>query len=322
MNPPEPTPLVSICIPAFNAARWLPSTLESVLAQTYPNLEIIVIDDGSTDDTPSIAQGFAARGVRAVSQRNAGAAAARNHALRLAHGDYIKFLDADDLISPEMIERQVTVLADRPDYIAQSEWARFVIDPGEALFVPYPGWHDSDDPLTWLCETWEDTQPMYQCGMFLIPRSVLERVGGWDERLSLIDDFEFFTRIILESKGIVHTPEARLYYRSRLPGSLSAQGSRQAWESAHLSTMLSVHRVLAREDTAKTRRLAANMLQKLIYSFYPKHADLQRSIEEHIHHLGGSDLAPDGGPWFRTLASFVGWRFAARIRYQLGRRPR
>ncbi len=315
-------PLVSICIPCYNAAPWLGAALDSILAQSYGNIELIAVNDGSIDATADILASYEKKCARVIQQHNRGQSAAANVALAASRGEYVKFFDADDLLSHDAVALQVAALEQRPRHLACGIWGRFLTTPNEAQFTPHPGWHTSDNPIEWLCETWRDTEPMYQCGLWLIPRCLLDTAGGWDERLSLINDFEFFTRLVLTSAGIVHTPEARVYYRSGLPGSLSAQKSRQAWESAHLSTVLSVRRLLAREDTAQTRRLAANMLQKLLYSFYPEHADLRRSIEAYIRHLGGSDRTPDGGPWFRKLASFVGWRFAARMRYQLGRRPR
>lgn len=318
------TPLVSIVIPCYNAARCLPAALDSVLAQSHSLLEIIAVDDGSTDGTPGILNRYASthpKIFRILETQGRGAAAARNRGFAASSGDFIKFLDADDLISPNMVAQQVAALIGRQGYIAHGEWARFLIDPNEAVFAPHPGWHDSDNPVQWICETWEDTEPMYQCGMFLIPRSILEKAHLWDERLSLIDDFEFFTRLVLASDGIVHTPAAKLYYRSNQPGSLSAQKSRQAWESAVLSTRLAVDHLLATEDTLETRRLSANMLQKLLYSFYPEHADLRSQLVARIAALGGSDLTPGGGAGFQKLARFTGWRFAARVRYLVGRRP-
>ncbi len=314
-------PLVSLIIPCRNAETWLVATLESVLAQTWSHREIIVVNDGSRDDSLAVAQRFTSRGVTVVDLPNRGASAARNHGLRLARGELIKFLDADDLLAPESLSVQVAALAGRSDRLAFGPWARFHDDPAQAVFTPHPGWHDSAG-AAWIKETWRDTEPMYQCGMFLIPRPLLERCGGWNEQLSLIDDFEFFTRLVLGSAGLVFTPEARLYYRSGLPGSLSDHKSRRAWESAVLSTRLAADELIAAEDTAETRRLSANMLQKLVYSFYPEHADLRNQLETQIARLGGSDLPPGGGTGFRTLARLTGWRFAARLRYRLGRRPR
>lgn len=316
----SPDHLVSIIIPAFNAGRWLAESVESALAQTWPTKEVIIVDDGSTDQSLAVAQGFENRGVHVVAQPNRGAAAARNHGFSLSRGAFVLFLDADDLLSPDAIAAQHAALARRPNGIALGTWSRFRQSPAEAVFSPRPGWHDSES-VDWIKETWRDTEPMYQCGLFLIPRALVTSAGGWDERLSLIDDFEFFTRVVLAADGIVFAPEARLYYRSSLPGSLSKRTTRRAWESAVLSTNLAVDHLLAREDSDETRRLSANMLQGLIYSLYPAHADLRAELSQRISQLGGADLPPPGGPKFQQLARLTGWRFAAHVRHLLGRHP-
>src|SRR6266436_10021329 len=99
--------LVSILIPAYNAEPWIADTVRSALAQTWPRKEIIVVDDGSRDETLSIAQQFASKTVSIVAQENRGAAAARNKALELCQGDYIQWLDADDLLAPDKVARQM-----------------------------------------------------------------------------------------------------------------------------------------------------------------------------------------------------------------------
>ena len=100
-------PLVSILIPAYNAERWIAETVQSAIAQTWPRKEIVIVDDGSTDQTFSIARTFASKEVRVVSKENHGAAGARNYALSLSQGDYIQWLDADDLLSPEKVAKQM-----------------------------------------------------------------------------------------------------------------------------------------------------------------------------------------------------------------------
>ncbi len=103
-------PLVSILIPAYNSQEWLADTLESAIAQTWPRKEIIVVDDGSRDHTAEVARRFTSKEVAVVTTKNQGAAAARNHAMRLSQGDYIQWLDADDLLAPEKVERQIAAL--------------------------------------------------------------------------------------------------------------------------------------------------------------------------------------------------------------------
>ena len=109
-------PLVSVVIPAYNAAATLAATLDSVLAQTYPHIEIVVVDDGSRDDTAGVLARYAPR-VRAIRQANGGLAAARNAGLSAATGEFIALLDADDLCEPERIGAQVTFMASRPDVV-------------------------------------------------------------------------------------------------------------------------------------------------------------------------------------------------------------
>ena len=102
-------PLVSILIPAFNAEQYIADSIRSAMAQTCPRKEIIVVDDGSTDNTLAIARQFETDGVRVVAQDNQGAAAARNRLFSLSKGDYLQWLDADDLLAPDNIARQMEV---------------------------------------------------------------------------------------------------------------------------------------------------------------------------------------------------------------------
>ena len=304
-------PLVSVLIPCFNAERFVGAALESVLAQTYAPIEVIVVDDGSSDGSAAVLAAFCARGVTVIHQDNAGQCAAANRALAEARGAYIKFFDADDLLDPEMIARQVHAIDGRSDAIALGEWARFRSDPAEAVFSPLPMYRDAK-PVDWLVSEWTGGAPMMQCAMFLIPRAIVQKTGGWDERLSLINDFEFFARVLCAAGELRFAPGARLYYRS-VPGSLSAQASPAAAASAALSLALGTDHLLAAEHSPRTRRAAANMLQTFDYTFYPAYAGWCRDLAARIAELGGSDLAPDGPPGFHKLRRWIGWRAARRV---------
>lgn len=312
------SPLVSILIPCFNAERWLAPALESALDQTWPRCEVILVDDGSTDASLSIARRFESRGLRIATQANRGQCAACNHALSLAQGDFIKFFDADDLFSPDMIALQVAALVNRPGCLAYSEWARFKSDPAEAVFTPRPGWRDAA-PVDWLVEIWAVAQPMMQCGQFLIPRALLDRTGGWDERLSLINDFEFFTRLTLASAGIVFTPGARLFYRSGLAGSLSRTRSARAWESAFLSSILATDYLIAAENSTRTRQAVAAILQQLVFDIYPSQPALVAELEARIAKFGGTTLRPKGGKSFLLASRLIGWKPARRLQVLVGK---
>jgi len=309
-------PLVSICMSAYNVEAHVAEALDSALAQTWPELEIIIVNDGSTDETGTIIDRYAEvhDQVTAVHQENQGHSVGMNRAYAESSGELIKYFDADDLISAEMVEKQVERLDGSRTHVASGEWARFYDDPSEATFDPEPVWRDMD-PVDWLVTTWTDRWPMQQCALWLIPREILERSGGWDERLSLINDFELFTRVLVHSEGVRFTPGARVYYRSGQGRTLSARRDREAVESELDSIRLATQHLLDREDTPRTRLASANRLQEFVYAWYPLHMDLCIEAEKRIESLGGSDIQPPGPPGFQVLRRVVGWRMARRIEH-------
>ncbi|NBB23592.1 glycosyltransferase [Porphyrobacter sp. SLTP] len=302
-------PLVSVLIPCFNAERFVAAALDSVLAQTYHPIEIIVVNDGSTDGTGAILERYRSRGVVAIDHINAGAATARNLAFKHSRGQYILYFDADDVINSFHIEALHAVLPRSSNYIAMSQWDRFRDEPTKAVFPPRQTYMNLPGP-DWLALDWISGEPMTQSGMFLIPRSLIKEVGGWNESLSLFDDFEFFARIIARSDGVRFAKDARLFYRSGLSGSLSGRKSRPAMESACRSLLLGTSYLLAIENSLKARRACANILQAFHYNFYPHFYDLRSEILSRVAELGGSDLKPSGPPGFHKLRRLVGWQMA------------
>lgn len=195
MNPGS----VSCVIPVFNGARWLRDTLDGILEQTHQPLELILVDDGSTDDTPKVAAGYGDR-IRYVRQTNAGPAAARNRGISEAAGDLIAFGDADDRWHPERLARQAGRLRERPDVDAclcwiEDFWIEELVRDAAAL------------------EHGPRTRAGYvtQCG--LVRRSALDRVGPFNERLRYRFGPEW--QIRARDRGIVFDliPEALVFRR-------------------------------------------------------------------------------------------------------------
>jgi glycosyltransferase involved in cell wall biosynthesis len=307
--------VVSILIPARNAGPWIRETLESALAQTWPRTEIIVADDDSTDDTAAIVDGLAARGVRRVRSARRGAAAARNTAFAQARGDWIQFLDADDLLAPDKLARQ---LAGAPpaECALAGDWSRFVRTIADADFPPERLCRDAR-PVDWLVDKLAHHAMMHPAA-WLIARPLAVRAGRWDETLSLDDDGEYFSRVVLASAGVRHCPGARSYYRSRQPGTLSQSRSARAWDSAFRSLESTADRLRAVEDSPRTRAACATAYQRFIYEAYPWAPARRRAAAARVAALGGSTLAPAGGPKFQWAARLLGWRLATRLR-RLGR---
>ena len=304
-------PKVSICIPCHNAGDYLEATLDSLLAQTYDNIEIIVTNDGSTDQSKDILDRYP--DLIVINERCGSAAKSRNRALREASGDYVKFFDADDLLSPEMVERQVARLDGTTNCIASSEWGRFYDDDLLTYQAnPEEVWRDMKG-ADWLVEACVKARPMMQAGMFLIPKTILDETGGWDEELTLLDDFEFYARLISHCDEILFVPDTILYYRSGLAGSLSQRSDRKGAESGYLSFSRGVDHFLAKRDDAEAKKSAAAMLQDFIYTFYPAHPDLLAKATARVSELGGTTHEPDGPPKFQKLRKLIGWKLARRI---------
>jgi glycosyltransferase involved in cell wall biosynthesis len=183
---------VSVVIPTYNCAPRLMRALQSVAAQTYPHIEIVIVDDGSTDDTTDrVAEWTAKSGatVRYVRQANAGPAAARNHGMRLASGDTIAFLDADDEWRPTKLEKQMPLLKGNVGLVYCTN--AFVDSRGMPLanYVRCVELHRGDILLSLFCDFFLLTSAV------VISRSAYQTVGEFDERLAVGEDYEFFLRL-------------------------------------------------------------------------------------------------------------------------------
>lgn len=202
--------LTSVVVPCYNARPFIAETLESVLAQTYPAVEIVVVDDASTDGSWEIVQGFGDRVTAVRLAKNQGGSHARNGGASLARGDFLMFLDADDLIAPDTIAHLVRAVRDRPESLAICRWQRLKIIAGEWVKVPtevafpVPG----ADPLRgWLEGSW-----VPPCAV-LWRRDVYDRTGGWDESLTYNDDGDLMMRGFMQGVQLVAADGGEAWYR-------------------------------------------------------------------------------------------------------------
>jgi glycosyltransferase involved in cell wall biosynthesis len=314
------TPLVSILIPAHNAAPWIRDTVGSALAQSWPATEVIVVDDGSTDATRDIVQSLRSPAVRLIAQKRRGPSAAQNEAFRHAQGEFIQRLDADDVLGRDKVAIQMARLQDDPDAIAAGQWARFYARPDEAVFTTSRITEDVA-PAEWLVRECQGGGPMLQPGIWLTSRRVMESAGPWDERLTLNNDFEYGVRLLLAARRVLYTPGAHLYYRSGNSASLGSLRSPEGWRSAYLSFELGVNALLAVDGSAPARRAAADLFQVLAFSAYLEHAQVVAACERRVRELGGSEVRMGGGRLFRALERTLGWKPAKRVQrtaYRLG----
>jgi glycosyltransferase involved in cell wall biosynthesis len=300
--------LVSIIIPVYNAETYLEQSIWSALEQTYENIEIIVVNDGSTDGSLSILEGIDNPRLEVHSQSNQGQSAALNAGIELAHGDYIKFFDADDILHPGHIESQLEVLGGRNDSVASCRWEYFQENIESVTFHEEVSYKDYDDPIQWIYDSLVKDQGMMGAWMWMIPKPVLDKAGRWDDRLSLNNDFDFSVRVLLASSSVKFARDARLYYRKGVQGALSGSQGRTAMESAYLTTKLGTESLLQREDSPRIRQLCADRFQQWLFKFYSQHPDLASKAEAYISSLGGSCVRMQGGLLLRALMPLIGWK--------------
>ena len=210
-------PLISVVIPVYNSASYLGGAIRSVLDQTYSNVEIIVVDDGSTDGSGDVTSSFGNR-VRYVRQDNMGACAARNYGIRLAKGSYIAFLDADDLWLPEKLTEQSAVLEAKPKFGAVHCGTTRMNETGTQLSGNTSGLKQRVNGDVFV-EFFESNISVILTSTVLVRKSCFESIGMFDGSGAVVDDHDFFLRLAAHYP-IWFIAEALVRYRI-IPRSLS-----------------------------------------------------------------------------------------------------
>jgi glycosyltransferase involved in cell wall biosynthesis len=189
---------VSVIIPSFNYGRFLGAAIESVISQTWKNVEVIVIDDGSTDNTPEVAARYPT--IQYVRQQNQGRCASRNNGLLKATGEFVVFLDADDTLRPDALEAEVDLLKRHPQSMFVTGRAELVDSQGDSLDKLSPPCRDPSDPLgSILCENFI-RHPA--CVMFR--KTVFNSVAPFDSRWDPVEDFDLNFRILQHYPVVVY----------------------------------------------------------------------------------------------------------------------
>jgi glycosyltransferase involved in cell wall biosynthesis len=181
-------PLVSVVIPTFNRATWVREAIDSVLAQDYPQLEVIVVDDGSSDHTPEVVRGFGPA-LTFIRQSHAGVSAARNRGVAVSHGTLVAFLDSDDLWLPNKVAAQVALFLQQPQTqvcYTDEVWIRrgVRVNPRQ-IHQKHAGWIF--------------LQSLPRCiispSSVMMRRTLWDRLGGFDERLPACEDYDLWLRL-------------------------------------------------------------------------------------------------------------------------------
>lgn len=310
-------PLVSIVIPVYNKAAFVRETLDSALGQTYLNTELILINDGSTDDSLAILEEYQSKfpdKIILIDLGNGGVSKATNSGIKASSGDYIQFLDADDLISAEKIEKQIQLLSGKGrETVAICEWVNFKDDIYKYSRVPYGVFRDFGSGLDLLLRFWNH-QEMHQPAVYLTHRDLINKAGPWDETLTINQDGEFFTRVLLHADQVLFEPQGKVYYRTPGMTNVSQQKSYKAMTSLLESFQAYEKVVLIVEDSLRVRIALKKVYQKFIYDVFPQYSDLIDKTEDLMNNLGVKELTYIGGPKFQKISKLVGFKNAIRLK--------
>lgn len=308
------SPLVSILIPCRNAAPWLEACLDSAFAQTWPDKEIILVDDGSADGSAEIAARYLPRGLRLIQGPARNASSARNAALRAATGEWIQFLDADDVLAPDKVGLQMEAALAHPEAaLLSASWGAFRENPQDAVF--HPSLLDRDlSGVEYLQLHWE-TGAMRQPAAWLARRRLLDSIGPWDETLTLNDDGEYFARAALAAGSILHVGAAKAYHRQGHSGRLSSRRDPAALDSLFRSVAAATDALLKADGSERTRRACAHAWKCAAFELHPENTRRSQQAWQRSRELGGSNRPFPAGPAFEAASAVLGWRMAKRLRH-------
>jgi glycosyltransferase involved in cell wall biosynthesis len=305
---------VSVIISCYNSASFLEDSINSVLNQSFKELEIIIVNDGSTDDTDEKISQFLDSRIKYYKIPRSGQSEALNFGLSVSSGDYIKFFDSDDIMNITHIEDQLNAINESRTSIASCSWSRFYNNNlSDSVLRPESVWKDMES-FEWLKQSLSQKNDMMPGWLWLIPRNILEITKAWDNELTLNNDLVFSTKLLLNTLNVKFVNSAHIYYRSGNNISLSNRNDESSFKKALLATDIAVNLILAREDTVQTRLICANRYQKLVYQFYPKYPELLLEIKTKIYKLGGSNVNPQLGGKTKFISHIVGWENTFRIK--------
>lgn len=250
-------PRVSVIIPTYNCAAYLGRAIDSILSQTFDDYEIVIVDDGSTDDTTHVLDRYTSR-VRYHHQSNQGLSAARNAALALAMGDLIAYLDADDVWAPQKLERQVAYLdANRECGIVHSDFA--IIDEDDRILHHSYNAEKARPVPAGYCVLDLLRRCHIQVPTVVERRECLLRVGMFDGRLRVAQDYFHWMALAMAGYSVGYIPESLAMYRRRKGSLYGNQKALLEDMVLGFDTLLS-DKTLGRRFGAEARRIAQERL--------------------------------------------------------------
>ncbi len=296
--------LVSIIIPCYNTERWIAEAIDSALAQTYSPIEIIVIDDGSTDKSLEIIKSYSDRLIYQTGT-NHGQSVARNKGFQLSKGKYIQWLDADDYLLPDKIQIQVAHLEATQVDIVYGDWRHQYQETQPAKLGEIKISGKQEDILESLLSGWWATPAAY-----LVRREIVQQINGWDENLRAQDDPDLWIRAAIAGAKFSYQPGCHAIYRRYGEVTVSTK-NRKIWCDSY-TKVLKKSRKLLQENNQLTDKYK-QALAKLHFSLARNYFDLDRNLYQYHLNLAkelNPDFQPNESGLYNLYAKFLGFTLA------------
>ncbi len=309
------TPLISIIIPVYNSEKYIQRTIESCLGQTYQHIEIIIVNDGSKDNSEKIIETFQDSRVKYYKIPNQGPCYARNYGIAKASGELFQFLDADDILESQKLEMQVKYYQTHGQNYVYSGTMGYIINDQKELEEDFDFYYQNLEVEEYFRKMFNNFGKYYTTGMWLVPRKLVEKTHGWNEKVKINNDGEYFSRVILESKGIIYCKESVFYYRRDVPMSVSKRfNSKEIYESWLYSYSCYVKSFQLNLNRKSAQELGRKALSVYYCNSYPNYPDLLQECKHQIQKLGYSTPEAYGGKIFKTLSLILGVENALKLR--------
>lgn len=302
-------PLVSILIPLYNAEKYIEETITRALMQTYPNIELVIVDDHSTDNSLGIAQKYASEKVHIYSNPKKGGNAARNYAFEKCSGEYVKFMDADDYMDDCMIEYQLKrLLAEKEPEgcVAFSPVIMRFADSRDQYQQGRSIDHDYMPGIELLIDIWRGKG--WHCPhCHLMHRSLVKKANLWDETVLKNQDGEFFARIYAAATKAISVKTVNAIWRQTHNG-VSRQTSEKAWKSFFETHRRIAELILSYKNNEETKYNCSRYICASLFEHYPIPDVCIKAQELFLKKHNMKFVVPNKRR-YKYLSSVFGWKF-------------
>lgn len=303
--------LVSILIPLYNAEQYIEETITRALQQTYSNIELVIVDDHSTDNSLKIAQKYASKIVHIYSNPKKGGNSARNYAFEKCNGEYIKFMDADDYCTNDMIEKQMErILKDGDENTLVFSPVKMLYPDAYLLLPPREIDKDYTPGIELLIDIWRGKG--WNCPhCHLMHRSLFVKSGGWDETIIKNQDGEFFARVANKASKALCVPEEYAIWRQTGIG-VSTKKSIEAHTSMVKSYAIISKLILNYDNSVEYRQICAKYIGGFVYANYPEISPIMPMVDNILKTIQQPLTLPKR-KILMVLRMIIGWKLALKI---------